>query len=338
MFVTGLLLLIPVVLPAQDSPASTEAAGAKTEAVAVAAAASAEQSPVVLRYRFAPGQVLRYRSEQKMTLEAQLGQSRRVDVSEVKQTRKFTVQSVRESGDAELSMQFEHVWMRKQVDDGAPLDFDSGMKPSEVPETFKGVAHSLRGSAPKFHLTPLGQTAVRSEVQQVAGESRASLPSPVDAEEGADEPVKAGATVQRASASAGAQGKDPGSFLMLLPEGAVKPGDTWKEEIPLTVRAGVDSTLQVSILRTYRLDKLTGDMAQISFRSSLRSPSRSTVIHSQLIQATPSGSFVFDVRRGVMLSREFRYSETVIGALGAESLLASVGTQTEVLLAEEPSP
>ncbi|MFM8478098.1 MAG: hypothetical protein ACKOEO_20115, partial [Planctomycetaceae bacterium] len=91
-------------------------------------------------------------------------------------------------------------------------------------------------------------------------------------------------------------------------------------------------------LRTYRLDKLTGDMAQISFRSSLRSPSRSTVIHSQLIQATPSGSFEFDVRRGVMLSREFRYSETVIGALGAESLLASVGTQTEVLLAEEPSP
>ncbi|MFM8479090.1 MAG: hypothetical protein ACKOEO_25155, partial [Planctomycetaceae bacterium] len=208
MFVTGLLLLIPAVLPAQDAPASAESAGVKTEAVAVAAAT--EQEPVVLRYRFAPGQVLRYRSEQKMTLEAQLGQSRRVDVSEVKQTRKFTVQSVRESGDAELSMQFEHVWMRKQVDDGAPLDFDSGMKPSEVPETFKGVAHSLRGSAPKFHLTPLGQTAVRSEVQQVAGESRASLPSPVDAEEGPDEPVKAGATVQRASAGGAGQGKDPG--------------------------------------------------------------------------------------------------------------------------------
>jgi hypothetical protein len=33
-----------------------------------------------------------------------------------------------------------------------------------------------------------------------------------------------------------------------------------------------------------------------------------------------------------MLSREFRYSETVIGALGAESLLSSIGTQTETLL------
>jgi hypothetical protein len=33
-----------------------------------------------------------------------------------------------------------------------------------------------------------------------------------------------------------------------------------------------------------------------------------------------------------MLSREFRYSETVIGALGAESLLSSIGTQTESLV------
>jgi hypothetical protein len=262
-----------------------------------------------------------------------------VDVSEVKQTRKFTVQDVRTSGDAELSMQFEHVWMRKLVDDGAPLDFDSSMKTSEVPETFRGVAHSLRGTAPRFYLTPLGQTSARSEVRQaVAAESRPSLPSPVENDGNGEAPGNSAAAVQQASAGNGSQPKDPGSFLMLLPATPVKVGDTWKEEIPLTVRAGVDSTLQVTILRTYRLDKLSSEAAHVSFRSSLRSPSRSTVIHSQLIQATPSGSFIFDIHRGLMLSREFRYSETVIGALGAESLLSSFGTQTEVLLPNEQTP
>lgn len=350
MSVLALLLLFPTSFPAQDStqPPSPPpaAASAPQQAAAAAAPASADapapaagdQQAVSLRYQFAPGQVLRYRSEQKMTLEAQLGQSRRVDVSEVKQTRKFTVQDVQSSGDAELSMQFEHVWMRKQVDDGQPQDFDSGMKPGEVPEAFRGVAHSLRGSAPRFFLTRLGQTAIRSEVRQAGGEVRPSLPSPVDSEEesGGDNPRTK--PVQQAAAGTGGQSKDPGSFLMLLPEAPVQVGDTWKEEIPLTVRAGVDSTLQVSILRTYRLEKLEAGVAHVSFRSSLRSPSRSTVIHSQLIQATPSGSFVFDVQRGLMLSREFRYSETVIGALGAESLLSSFGTQTEVLLADQQAP
>lgn len=340
MVATGLLVMCLAGLAglaAQDGPTSGESAGSRASSGGESGAAGVVE-PVILRYRFVPGQVFRYRSEQKMTLDAQLGQSRRVDVSEVKQTRKFTVQGVGAGGEGELSMQFEHVWMRKQVDDGAPLDFDSGMKPGDVPEAFRGVAHSLRGTAPRFYLTPLGQSAVRGAIRQTGGESGASLPSPVDAEEGVDGDRRSVGAVQQASVGSGGQSKEPVSFLMLLPAGAVKPGDTWKEEIPLTVRAGVDSTLQVSILRTYRLERLAGDRAEISFRSSLRSPSRSTVIQSQLIQATPSGSFVFDVGRGVMLSREFRYSETVIGALGAESLLASFGTQTEELLPESAVP
>ncbi|MEY3458026.1 MAG: hypothetical protein RL215_1183 [Planctomycetota bacterium] len=308
----------------------------KGAAGAAAVAGVAAQAPVTLRYQFVPGQTLRYRSEQKMTLEAHVGQERRLDVSEVRQTRLFTVSSVTAAGGAELAMQFEHVWMRKQVDDGEPLDFDSGMKPSEVPEAFRSVAHSLRGNAPRFHLTALGTTAARPELQQAGGVQSPNLPSPVEQDPADGAQSGRAPAIEQASSSRGDASRDPGTFLMLLPEAPVKVGDTWKEEIPLTVRAGVDSTLQVSVLRTYRLDELTDETARISFRSSLRSPTRSTVIRSQLIQATPTGSFIFDRRRGVMLSREFRYSETVIGALGPESLLSSFGTQTETLV-ESPT-
>lgn len=292
----------------------------------------ASEEAVTLRYKFAPGQKLRYRSEQKMTLEAQVGQDRRIDVSEVRQTRLFTVANVNDGGNAELAMQFEHVWMRKQVDNGEPQDFDSKMKPAEVPEAFRGVAHSLRGNAPRFHLTNRGTTAAIPQAEVGGGTPRPSLPSPVEQDSADASGNSQAPAIRQASASKTEADRAPGTFLMLLPDEPVKVGDTWKEEIPLTVRAGVDSTLQVNVLRTYRLDRLTSDTAHISFRSSLRSPTRSTVIRSQLIQATPSGSFIFDRHRGVMLSREFRYSETVIGALGAESLLSSIGTQTETLL------
>ncbi|MEY2724550.1 MAG: hypothetical protein RLZZ458_417 [Planctomycetota bacterium] len=314
----------------QDSAAATGAATAPAQDPA--ASSSTVEETATLRYQFTPGQQLRYRSEQKMTLEAQVGQDRRVDVSEVRQTRLFTVASVNDAGTAELAMQFEHVWMRKQVDNGQPLDFDSNMKPSEVPETFRGVAHSLRGNAPRFHLTNLGTTATKPQLETAGGVTRPSLPSPVEQDPASQANSSQPPAIQQASGSKADADRGPGTFLMLLPDQPVRVGDTWKEEIPLTVRAGVDSTLQVNVLRTYRLDRLTGDTAHVSFRSSLRSPTRSTVIRSQLIQATPSGSFIFDRRRGVMLSREFRYSETVIGALGAESLLSSIGTQTESLV------
>lgn len=297
-----------------------------------ARSAASEEAAVTLRYQFTPGQKLRYRSEQKMTLEAQVGQDRRIDVSEVRQTRLFTVASVSDAGNAELAMQFEHVSMRKQVDNGEPLDFDSNMKAADVPEAYRGVAHSLRGNAAKFRLTNRGSTVAALQPEVTSGKPRPSLPSPVEQDPADGVGNNAKPAIRQASASGPAADRDPGTFLMLLPDQPVKVGDTWKEEIPLTVRASVDSTLQVIVLRTYRLDRLTSDTAHVSFRSSLRSATRSTVIRSQLIQATPSGSFIFDRHRGVMLSREFRYSETVIGALGPESLLSSIGTQTETLL------
>ena len=133
-------------------------------------------------------------------------------------------------------------------------------------------------------------------------------------------------------------GADPGSFLMLLPETPVSAGGTWKEEFLVQVRGGQDLQLPVQILRTYRLESVENGIAKVTFRSSVRTPLRGTVVRSQLIQATPSGSFLLDLKRGLMVRREFRWNETVIGALGPESILASHGNQTDELLEEAAEP
>lgn len=308
----------PVATVASDASKPAEAASvAQSSTAAPVASESAVADKHVLRYQFHPSQKLRYESIQKMTLDATVGEARKVDVSEVRQTRLFTVSTIEPDGAAKLSMQFEKVWMQKQVDNDPPVQFDSSMKPTEVPGMFKSVAHSLKGSAVQYWISTMGASCYPKDAPQA-----------ILLDKG-EESINGFAAF-----NAAATRKDPGSFLMLLPETAVAQGETWKESIQVLVRGSENAALPVTILRTYRLEEFKDGVAHVSFRSSVNTPLRGVMIKTQLIQATPSGKFRFDLKRGVMLSREFRYNETVIGALGPESVLTSKGTQTETLIEE----
>lgn len=310
--------------PAPSAPSAVQAPAAATseksaEGVSPAATTAASPAPDVqkqlLRYQYHPAQKMRYESVQKMTLDASVGDRKKVDVSEVRQTRLFTVSSIEPDGAAKLAMQFEKVWMQKQVDNDAPVEFDSSMKPADVPSIFRGVAHSLKGSAVEYWISTVGASCYEKVIPQAIVRNKD------------EEPIDGFSAFNAAAAR-----KDPGSFLMLLPEIPVAQGDTWKESIQVLVRGSEDAALPVTILRTYRLDEIKDGVASISFRSSVNTPLRGVMIKTQLIQATPSGKFRFDINRGLMLFREFRYNETIIGALGPESVLSSKGFQTETLL------
>lgn len=292
-----------------------------------------------LRYKFTPDQKLSYQTHQTMTLEATLGEGRKVDRSELRQRRVFTVLSVEENGAAHVAMQFEHVWMKKQIDKLDPVEFDSTMKPADVPAAFRQVAHGLKGSAPRYWLSNQGASlyppAADQAVQSALNENEASRDSSINLVEGENGDKGIELAVASDSQSAGLQKKkenDPGSFLMPLPESPVKVGDTWKETISVPVRVTQEISRQVPILRTFRLDSVDDGVATISFRSSIETSVKGAIVRSQLIQATPRGTMTFDIDRGVMLRREMRFNETVVGALGQESVLSSIGMNTETLV------
>ncbi|MFN5743817.1 MAG: hypothetical protein ACK5A1_19720 [Planctomyces sp.] len=327
-FCTALTVILLALQEAQSNAAGATSQPAPAVTATSAAAAAAAQT-WSLKYQFHQGQQLRYQSRQQMTLEAQVGENHRVDVSQVRQVRRYSVSDT--NGDlTKLSMQFEDVWMQRQVDQEPAVEFRSSMKAGEVPEVFKNVAHSLRGAAPVFRVTGTGRS-VASAVD--TAKDLKSLASPVaPAADSADSDASTTAVTARDAAS------DPGSFLMLLPDAPVCIGGTWKEEFQVQVRGGENLQLPVQILRTYRLENVENGIARVTFRSSVRTPLRGTVIRSQLIQATPSGSFLLDISRGLMVQREFRWNETVIGALGPESILSSHGTQTDELLQAAAEP
>ncbi|MEZ6032583.1 MAG: DUF6263 family protein [Planctomycetaceae bacterium] len=296
----------------------------------------AEVPTWTLRYKFVPDQKLRYRNIENVTLDAMQGENRKVDVTGLEQRRIFTVSSVEESGAARLTMQYEFVRMQSQTNDFEPVLFDTTMESDDIPPEFRTVARQLKGSAPNFWISSLGSALRESDspdgFQPVEkGVARAGNVTVEDKKPESDTVQQAVATKPAATKEA-SESSDAVTFLMPLPENPVAVGDTWRETLPVNVRVTAEISRQINILRTFRLESVENGIATISFRSSVEAAVKTPTMRAQLIKATPKGTLTFDIDRGVMVKRELRYDETVLNAIGPNSVVLCNGTSTEELL------
>jgi len=249
----------------------------------------------LLRFTFKEGETLRYETEQRVTQKAVAAAGAKVDLSTVKQTRLFRVGEVSELGEAHVSMQFEHVRMELRSDDQPTEVFDTSMKESEVPTKFRAAARKLMRPAPTFVLRTDGTPVSDEGVEQIPEGGQAG-------------------------------------FMMPLPQEPIAVGETWKVNIEPEVRIAEGVMRTISLLRTYRLKEMHGDVATITFATSIASRVRSPAIKAQLLQATPQGKILFNVKIGRVLQREITFDRSVMGAVGPNTLLSAIGKTTETLL------
>ena len=304
----------------------------------------AVQSPTwTLRYKFAPDQKLRYRNTESVTLDAMEGENRKVDVTGIEQRRIFTVTSVDDAGAARLTMQYEFVGMKVQTNQFEPVEFDTTMKPDEVPPVFRNTARLLKGSAPRFWISSLGSALQESYSAESYVPAEKAVARAGNVTVGKKSSSPATGDVQQAVATTTpeafanplaptSRNSDAVTFLMPLPENPVAVGDTWREMIPVNVRVTEEISRQINLLRTFRLESVENGIAMISFRSSVEAAEKSPTMRSQLIKATPKGTLTLDIDRGLMLKREIRYDETVLNAIGPNSVVLCHGNSTEELL------
>ncbi|MCP4786155.1 MAG: hypothetical protein GY903_33455 [Fuerstiella sp.] len=279
--------LLPTVVAAQDTASSAETPSAVTPAD--------DAEKYLLRFTFKEGETLRYETEQQVTQKAVAAAGAKVDLSTVKQTRLFRVGEVSEQGEAQVSMQFEHVRMELKSDDQPVEVFDTSMKESEVPTKFRAAARKLMRPAPTFVLRTDGTPVNDDGVEQIPEGGQAG-------------------------------------FMMPLPQEPIAVGKTWKVNIEPEVRIAEGVMRTISLLRTYRLTEMKGDIASITFATSIASRVRSPAIKAQLLQATPRGKILFNVKTGRVLAREITFDRSVMGAVGPNTLLSAKGKTTETLL------
>ncbi len=344
----------PLDTTADSSASSVDAPAAQKDdssANVETPAEPAQSQTWTLRYKFLLGQQLRYKNTESVTLDAMQGELRKVDVTSFEQRRVFTVASVDDTGSAKLAMQYEFVRMQRQTNEFPPVVFDTNMEAKEVPPEFKNTARDLKGSAPKFWLSNLGAALQESDtaegyqlatkpVAQAGNVIVGDKPASVATGDVKQAVAESSTTIEEAEKTEKSviekteksRTANAVTFLMPLPEHAVAVNESWREVIPVNVRVTEEISRKINILRTFRLESVEDGIATISFRSSVEAAVKSPTMRSQLIKATPKGTLTIDIERGVMLKREIRYDETVLNAIGQNSVVLCNGSSTEVLM------
>src|SRR5260370_42667779 len=105
----------------------------------------------------------------------------------------------------------------------------------------------------------------------------------------------------------------------------------------MLVRDEENNLEKITNQRSYRLVGVNEGRAVIEFRTAILTPIPNQGIAGQLIQRELSGKVVFDIDRGLIVSRESGVENTVIGPFGPRSSMHAKSQYREQLLNEEPA-
>src|SRR5262249_41261804 len=148
-------------------------------------------------------------------------------------------------------------------------------------------------------------------------------------------PPAAGNQLAQGPAASPIHDTTPESYLLPLPDNPVSIGEIWKERFDIVVRDSDKNLVRITIQRSYKLAEVNEDQAVIEFRTTVLTPVKNPSIAGQLIQREIAGKAVFDMARGLLVSREAAVDRTVDGPFGPGSSMYAKSRYLETLLADE---
>ncbi len=227
--------------------------------------------------------------------------------NEVRSRKNQRVVATDSAGNATLELAIDWVKMSAQFDDFEPVVFDS-KHPDDCPQHYKGVSQVIGRPLARVRVSPRGELLSSTSLLNPAVLAAAHMQPANDPKESND-PMR--------------------NFLVEFPEEPLKVGegwtDTYKVKVQLTRRLSQNVTMQ----RSYELAEVKDNLATIKMRTALITPIADGRILAQLIQMTPSGTIVFDVDRGRLVSRTLTIDKTEFGVIGGNSSMQAKSKRKE---------
>lgn len=303
-FVSGSIVFAapasPKRAPAASKPAARAAAPAKMAAKpAVASAADDGAAPAgtrsyKLRYKFKPGETLRWEVEHRAKVRTTVQGSTQTAETFSSSIKVWKVDEVDDDGNTKLTYSVERVEMTQKYDGRQETHYNSDTDETPPPG-YDGVAAAVGKKLAELTLNPLGAVVAREEhlVQAAPMQENVTLP---------------------------------------LPEQSVAVGEEWTMPADITVTLPSKSVRKIKARQVYRLDSVDEGIATIHLETQVLTPLNDPVIESQLVQSKASGTVKFDIAAGRILSQQSEIDEHVHGFSGPASNLHYVTRFTEKLL------
>jgi hypothetical protein len=267
---------------------------------------AAQGKGYLLRYQFKKDEVLYYQVDHETTMTTTRPELKETVTNDVRTRKSHRVVSVDSDGTAWIELAIEEARMSAQFGEGEPLCFDS-QNPEECPKAYKHVRDIIGKPLAQAHVSPRGEL-LSTKPLLGAGGSETTKPAKAD-----------GSLSDEASRN----------FLVEFPEHPVKVGESWNNTYKVNVRVGQSLRQPVTLQRSYELVEVADDLATIKLRTALITPIRDGMVLAQLIQMTPEGTMVFDLKNGRMVSRTLTIDKTEVGVIGGSSAMHAKSKREE---------
>ena len=264
-----------------------------------------ESTPVVLKYRFEPDQTIHYIVSHKMMIRSQKGRVTQIAKSDWTTYKHLRVIKIDADQTATVETTIDRVEAVVQFDDEPPHKYDSSVDQA-APAPLRRVSESIG--------KPLANTRFTTDGRLI---SAVSLLGPdagplADSEAASDDPSRK-------------------NFLITLPAGPIRVGESWKDTFVVKVSVPPKLQRNITLGRKYTLVTLENGLATIQLQTSVLTPVNNPEIEAQLIQRPQQGEILFDVAKGLIVSRTLRVNQEVSAFAGPNSIMKAESSLIETL-------
>ncbi len=260
-------------------------------------ARSAEDSPpekYQLQYKFKMGDVLRYAVKHSADIRTTIEGTTQEAQTESESIKAWKVTDVLPNGEIEFVYLVEVVRMSNRVPNRALTSFDSELDETPPPG-FEQAARAVGVPLSVVRISPEGEIVHREEKH----------PQP--------------------------KASDDMPLTLRLPSEPLAVGEQWDATYDVPAERKSGAKLQVRTRRVCTLEKVENQIATITVDYQILTPV-SAYIESQLIDRLTKGSVRFDIKRGRIISQNFKSDRRVIGFSGDTSSMHYVSRMKERLL------
>lgn len=250
-----------------------------------------------LRYKFQPGEVLRWQVDQRSSVRNTMEGASEEAQTKTVSVKAWKVLDVMSDGEIEFITLVDRVRMENKLPDRAEMVFDS-TEAGDPPPGFEDAARAVGVPLSSIRMTPSGRIVNRD----------------VKHHQPAADPHE--------------------QIVMLLPDEPVAIGDSWSQPVDVQVKVG-DGVKKVSARRKHTLEKVSAGVATIATEFQVLSPT-TPEIDGQLAHRLVKGEVRFDIQKGRVLSQRLDVDRRVLGFAGPASSMHLV-TRLEEKLEDGPT-
>jgi hypothetical protein len=264
-------------------------------------AQDAAPAKYLLRYKFRPGETLRWKVVHRAKVDATVSGVSQTTEAVTVSTKVWKIRKVDSSGAATFEQFVEGVDMWQKTSGRMEVRYNS-QTDKKPPVGFEGVAKSIGVPLSRTQIDPHGKILARQHL----------LPRP--------------------------QVEQEGMVTIPMPEAAVAVGETWTVPFDIDVPYGAGRFKRIKARQSFTLEGVKNGVATIRTGTEILTPIDDPAIEAKLVLRQPSGSVSFDIEAGRVIGQQMDTDKRVVGFSGETSVLHYRTRFTEETLAEAKKP